>query len=108
MSGYGCRVGRCAGASNLSLVLVDATNHTIIATIWDSPALNNASYDSFQGYSSSVTGSATGLRLRTTRLTQLALLPPLVLKLFLKLVENLVLALNLRLKMLRLTLYLSL
>ena len=74
VSGYGCRVGRCAGASNLSLVLVDATNHTIIATIWDSPALNNASYDSFQGYSSSVTGSATGLRLRTTRLTQLALL----------------------------------
>jgi hypothetical protein len=45
ISGYGCEVGACAGAANLSLAVVDAFNHTVIATIWESPPLNNASYD---------------------------------------------------------------
>lgn len=49
ISGYGCELGKCSGAANLSLALVDALNHSIIATIWESPALNNASYDAFKG-----------------------------------------------------------
>jgi alpha-galactosidase len=74
ISGYGCLVGDCAGAANLSLAVVDAANHTIVARIWDSPALNNASYDAFTGYSKPVTGSVTGLSLSWPRKTQLALL----------------------------------
>lgn len=72
-SGYGCHVGDCAGAANLSLVVVDAATHTIVATIWNSPALNNASYDKFTGYSNPVTGDVTGLNVSWPQETQLAL-----------------------------------
>lgn len=73
ISGYSCHVGDCAGAANLSLAVVDAANHTIVARIWDSPALNNASYDTFTGYSNPVTASVTGLSVSWPRKTQLAL-----------------------------------
>ena len=73
ISGYGCKVGDCAGAANLSLAVVDAVNHTVVATVWNSPALSNASYDKFTGYSSPVTGGGTGLSVSWPRETMLAL-----------------------------------
>jgi len=73
ISGYGCEVGECANAANLTLALVDAVNHTIVSTIWESPALNNASYAPFTGYSEPVTGGGSGLRVSWPRRMQLAL-----------------------------------
>jgi len=73
ISGYGCEIGKCKGAANLTLALVDAVNHTIIAKIWESPKLDNASYDAFKGYSEPVTGCGSGLSVSWPRQTQLAL-----------------------------------
>ena len=73
ISGYGCVVGNCANAANVSLALVDSVNRSVIATIWRSPALNNASYSPFTGYSAPVTGSGSGLSVRWPRRAQLAL-----------------------------------
>ena len=73
ISGYGCKIGDCAGAANVSLALVDFANHTVVATIWESPPLNNATYDGFTGYSSPVTGGGSGLSVSWPRQTQLAL-----------------------------------
>jgi hypothetical protein len=74
ISGYNCLPGACAGASNLSLALVDAFNHTVIRTLWSSGALGNYSYDRFTGYSPLIVGGAEGLAIGWPRQTQLALL----------------------------------
>ena len=73
ISGYNCEVGKCAGASNLTLALVDAVNHTIVAKIWESPALDSASYAPYKGYSAPVTGGRSGLSVRWPRKTKLTL-----------------------------------
>ena len=73
ISGYGCAVGNCANAANVSLALVDSVDHSVIATIWRSPALNNASFSPFSGYSAPVTGGGSGLSVRWSRRAQLAL-----------------------------------
>lgn len=73
VSGYGCKVGDCTGAANVSLAVVDAVNHAVVATVWSSPALDAASYDSFTGYSKPVTGGDTGLSVSWPRETMLAL-----------------------------------
>ena len=44
-------VTACTGAANVSLALVDAFNHSIIETLWSSPALDQYSFDAFKGYS---------------------------------------------------------
>ena len=72
ISGYNCEVGNCEGAPNVTLALIDAVNHTIIAKIWDSPALNGASYAPFKGYSKPVTGGRSGLELTWPKQTKLA------------------------------------
>ena len=54
-------------------MVVAAANHTVVATIWNSPALGNASYDEFTGYSNPATGDVTGLNVSWPRETQLAL-----------------------------------
>ena len=73
VSGHGCEVGDCAGAANVSLAVVDAANHAVVATVWSSPALDAASYDKFTGYSKPVTGGNTGLSVSWPRDTMLAL-----------------------------------
>jgi hypothetical protein len=73
ISGYGCEAGKCSGAANVTLVLVDAVNHTVVATIWESPPLDGASYAPFTGYSKPVAGGARGLSVRWPRRTKLAL-----------------------------------
>lgn len=45
----------------------------MIATLWESPPLDNASYDAFKGYSQPVAGGASGLGLHWPRQAQLAL-----------------------------------
>jgi hypothetical protein len=73
ISGYNCEPGKCTGASNVTLVLVDAVNHTIVAKIWESPALDKASYAPFTNYSAPVTGGGSGLSVSWPRQTKLAL-----------------------------------
>ena len=73
IAGYGCEPGNCAGAPNVSLALVDSVNRTVVATIWRSPPLSNASYAPFSGYSAPVKGGSSGLRVRWPRRAQLAL-----------------------------------
>jgi len=73
ISGYGCEVGACSGAANVSLAVVDAFNHSVIATLWESLPLNNASYDRFNGYSLPVSGGNSGVAIAWPRQCQLAL-----------------------------------
>ena len=73
-AGYGCTAPGCAGPPSASLVVVDAYNHTLVATLWTSGPLDKYSFDVFKGYSPPVTGGAAGLRVGWPRQTQLALL----------------------------------
>ena len=57
VSGYNCLPGNCPGAPNVSVVVVDAFNQSVVAELWRSPALNAYSYDHFKGYSPPVTGN---------------------------------------------------
>ena len=73
ISGYGCVPGKCAGAANVSVVVVDAFNQSVVAELWRSPALDAYSYDSFKGYSPPVKGSAKDLDVEWPHQVQLAL-----------------------------------
>ena len=77
VAGYGCTApgpATCAGPPSASLVVVDAFNHSLVATLWTSDPLDEYSYDAFKGYSPPVVGGAAGLRVAWPRQTQLALL----------------------------------
>lgn len=73
-SGYGCTSpAACTGPANVSLAVVDAFNHTVLATLGTSPPLNNWSYDAFKGYSPPVKIAASRLDIASGRQTMLAL-----------------------------------
>ena len=74
-SGYGCTSPAvCTGPANVSLAVVDAFNHTVLATLGTSPPLDRWSYDAFKGYSPPVKIAATGLHVASERQTMLALI----------------------------------
>ena len=52
-----------ANGSTVSLVMLDAFNHSLVRTLWTSDQLSNYSYDNFKGYSPPITGGASGLAL---------------------------------------------
>ena len=61
ISGYNCLPGKCPGPPNVSVVVVDAFNQSVVAELWRSPSLDKYSYDHFEGYSPPVKGSVKGL-----------------------------------------------
>jgi len=61
ISGYGCTPFPCPGAPVVTVVLVDATTMSDIATIYTSPPLGNYSFGNFKGYSPPVEVAVSGL-----------------------------------------------
>ena len=63
IAGYGCAGAAkpCAGAPVVTVVLVDATTMSDLATVWTSPPLGNYSYGQFKGYSPPIVVDVRGL-----------------------------------------------
>ena len=63
IAGYGCAgtAKPCPGAPIVTVVLVDATTMSDLATVWTSPPLGNYSYGQFDGYSPPVVVDVHGL-----------------------------------------------
>ena len=63
IAGYGCAgtAKPCPGAPIVTVVLVDATTMSDLATVWTSPPLGNYSYGQFHGYSPPVVVDVHGL-----------------------------------------------
>lgn len=73
VAGYSPPEGQVKKGSIVSLVLLDAFNHSLIKKLWSSSELSNYSYDHFTSESPPIIATLKGLGIEWTRQMQLAL-----------------------------------